>query len=104
MAKDQTHGFYVDGVDIAAIALPTDWQTRLVVVDTPNTNGVRGLCLDPHDLAISKLAASRPKDLDYLRVLLREQLVSLPLQRLLPSVASLDDADKQRLRDLLTNL
>jgi hypothetical protein len=39
--------------------------------------GVRGLCLDPTDLAVSKLAAGRPKDLDFVRVLLRERLVTV---------------------------
>ena len=34
----QTFGFYVDGVDLAAIVLPDGWGPRVVVVDTPNTN------------------------------------------------------------------
>lgn len=72
----QTFGFYVDGVDLAAIVLPRGWADRLVIVDTPNTNGIRGLCLEPGDLAVSKLAAGRDKDLAYVRVLLRERLVA----------------------------
>jgi hypothetical protein len=71
----QTFGFWVDGVEIQGIVLPTGWTNRLVLVDNPNTNGFRGLCLEPIDLAVSKLAAGRPKDLDYVRVLLREELV-----------------------------
>lgn len=71
----QTFGFCVDGVEIGGIVLPEGWVSRLVVVDNPNTNGIRGLCLDPADLAVSKLAAERPKDLDYVAVLLRERLV-----------------------------
>jgi hypothetical protein len=72
----QTFGFYVDGVDIAAIVLPRGWQERLVPVENANTNGIRGLCLDPTDLAVSKLAAGPPKDLEFVRVLLRERVVS----------------------------
>jgi hypothetical protein len=45
----QTFGFYVDGVDMAAIVLPRGWAERLVIVDTPNTNGIRALCLEPGD-------------------------------------------------------
>ena len=56
---------------------PHGWQDRLVVVDNPNTNGVRGLCLGPVDIATSKLAAGRPKDLDFIRVLLRERLANI---------------------------
>jgi hypothetical protein len=77
----QTFGFYVDGVDIAAIVLPSRWQERIVVIDNPNTGGFRGLCLDPADLAVSKLAAGRPKDLDFVAVLLREGIVTTDLVR-----------------------
>ena len=31
----QTFGFYVDGVELAAIVLPRGWRERLVIVDTP---------------------------------------------------------------------
>jgi hypothetical protein len=72
----QTFGFYVDGVEIAGIRLPRGWEERLVVVENANTNGIRGLCLDPGDLAASKLVAQRPKDVEFVRVLLREQIVS----------------------------
>ena len=38
--------------------------------------GVKGLCLEPHDLAISKYAAGREKDLVFTRELARRGLVS----------------------------
>jgi hypothetical protein len=37
---------------------------------------VRGLCLDPHDLAIAKYVARREKDLIFTRELARRGLVS----------------------------
>ena len=40
-----------------------------------NTGGATGWCLDIHDLAISKLVAGRERDLDFLRVLVRERMV-----------------------------
>jgi hypothetical protein len=47
-----------------------------------------GLCLDPHDLAISKLIAGREKDLDYLAVAVGARLLSREtLQRLLEATA-----------------
>ncbi|MCC6811325.1 MAG: hypothetical protein IT381_28095 [Deltaproteobacteria bacterium] len=71
-----TFGFYIDGVDITAIKLPSGWQARLVAVSNPNTNGYTGLCLEPIDLAISKLYAGREKDVEFVRVMLREALIS----------------------------
>ena len=35
----------------------------------------RGLCLEAHDLALSKLAAFREKDRDFVRTLLVERMV-----------------------------
>src|SRR5438094_609504 len=35
----QTFGFYVDGVDIAGIVLPSGWEDRTVLIDNANTNG-----------------------------------------------------------------
>ena len=54
-------GFYVDGIEISGIVLPDGWQERAIAVENANTNGFRGLCLEPADLAVSKLAAGRPK-------------------------------------------
>jgi len=100
-----TFGFYVDGIDIEAIALPSGWRERLVVVDNPNTNGYRGLCLDPGDLAVSKLVAAREKDRDFLRVMLREALVTPELIRArLLTVPGLDDADTRARLELLDGL
>ena len=98
----QTFGFYVDGVDLAAIVLPDGWGARVVVVDTPNTNGFRGLCLEPTDLAVSKLAAARPKDIEFVRVLLREHVVAPDtLRTRAEAVSSLDSARKLQLQELV---
>jgi hypothetical protein len=101
----QTFGFYVDGIDLAAIVLPDGWGARVVVVDTPNTNGFRGLCLEPADLAVSKLAAARPKDSEFVRVLLREHVVSPDtLRTRAEAVSSLDSARKLQLQELVARL
>ena len=93
-----TFGFYVDGVEIGAIALPAGWEDRLVIVDNPNPNGYRGLCLDPTDLAVAKLIAHREKDLDFVRHLLRAGMV-LPaeLERRLPTARSISAAEVEAL-------
>ena len=40
-----------------------------------DTGGVRALCLDPHDLAVSKYVARREKDLAFNRELARRGIV-----------------------------
>jgi len=72
----QTFGYYAHGVDETTATLPAGWQERLIPLHNENTGGATGWCLEVHDLAASKLAASREKDLDFLRVLLREKMVA----------------------------
>ena len=71
----QTHGFYADPVEEATAILPRGWKGRLVNLPAGNTGGVLGLCLEPHDLAISKYAAWRDKDKVFTRELARRRLV-----------------------------
>jgi hypothetical protein len=54
-----TFGCYADGVDFRTAVAPAGWEDRLVVFHTPGSEEGRGLCLEPHDLAASKLAAGR---------------------------------------------
>jgi hypothetical protein len=68
-------GFFVDCVDPGLATLPDGWTERLVPFRTKNTGGATGWCLELHDLTLAKLAAGRPKDLRYIRALLRHNLV-----------------------------
>lgn len=63
----ETSGYYAQRVEEGTAVLPSGWQGRLVPVCNPNTRGATGWCLEPHDLAIARLVAGRPKDLDYVR-------------------------------------
>jgi hypothetical protein len=69
------HGFFVDCVTADLAAMPEGWADRLVPFRTPRTGGVTGWCVELHDVAASKLAAGRKKDLAYVRALLRGNLV-----------------------------
>ena len=62
----QTFGYYAQGVGEETARLPQGWKERLVVIQNENTRGVRGLCLEIHDLLVSKAIAGRDKDLDFL--------------------------------------
>jgi hypothetical protein len=85
--------------------LPAGWSGRTVVVDNANTNGFRGLCLEPADLAVSKLAADRPKDLDYVRVLLREGIVAPDVLRArIDATRAVDDKGRAALHQMVARL
>jgi hypothetical protein len=89
-----TFGYFVDGVEVAKLPLPAGWEARVVVVENANTNGYRGLCLSPGDIAASKLAAGREKDLEYVAAMLRDRLIDPPellarIDALPPTYASL---------------
>lgn len=78
----QTHGFYIDGVDLSTCILPAGWRERLVEVRNantaaPGTNGLMftGLCLDKEDLCVAKLCALREKDMNFVRALLDAGIV-----------------------------
>lgn len=80
----ESHGIYVDPVDENTAILPAGWRDRLIPLESELTEGVRGLCLELHDLAISKYAAGRRKDRVFnkelvVRGLLKQQTL---LQRL----------------------
>jgi len=58
-----TYGYYAQGVDHTTSKLPEGWKDRLTEICNRNTNGISGLCLEIHDLIISKLYAWRKKGL-----------------------------------------
>ena len=71
----QTFGYYGHGVGPETAVLPQGWSERLTAICNENTRGVTGWCLHPTDLAYSKLAAGRPKDLDYIRQLQQHRIL-----------------------------
>lgn len=60
--------------------LPSGWRERLIPVRNENTGGGTGLCLEIHDLAVSKLIAGREKNYDFVGGLLRHHLVQRTFQ------------------------
>jgi hypothetical protein len=72
----ESFGYYADPVDHKTATLPKGWKSRLVNLPDGDTEGVRGLCLDPHDLAIAKYVARREKDIVFTRELAKREIVS----------------------------
>lgn len=83
-------GYYAQGVGPETAVLPQGWQNRVVKIQNANTDLKIGWCLEPHDLAASKLAAGRDKDWAFVATMLEhrlitgaqlcERLATLPLQ------------------------
>jgi hypothetical protein len=71
----ELYGYYAQGVDEHTATLPRGWRERLVKISNPNTLGVTGLCLEAHDLAISKYVAGREKDREFTRELAKHGMV-----------------------------
>lgn len=76
----ETFGYYAQGVNVAVAVLPAGWQERLVALVDPES-GAQGRCIEPHDLAISKLAAGRGKDHEFVSALIEAQLLDVGLLR-----------------------
>jgi len=68
------YGYYAQGVAPDTATLPRGWQRRLVRIESSNTDGYAGLCLEVHDLALSKYVAGREKDREFTRELARHQM------------------------------
>ena len=90
-----TFGYYAHGVAEETAHLPAGWKDRLVRVENENTGSGAGLCLEVHDLAVSKLIAGREKDMTFVSGLIRHRLVDLKLvgERLV--TAPIDDQRKE---------
>lgn len=77
-------GYYAHGVGPETATVPVAWEQRLVTFEVRDNAGTVGLCLEKHDLAFSKLAAGRPKDLEFVAELLSHHLVNRgTIQRLI---------------------
>lgn len=93
-----THGFYADPIDEGTATLPKGWKGRLVNLPAGDTGGVKGLCLEPHDLAIAKYAARRDKDRVFTSELVRRGLVSRETLLALVELTPVTPEEKERIR------
>ena len=89
----EAFGVYGQGVGISTAVLPNGWDQRLVPFDDPEAEPSRAVCLEPHDLVVSKLVAGREKDLEFARALVEAGFVDITelearaaLLRVIPAV------------------
>jgi hypothetical protein len=95
----QQFGYYADPVDIGTATLPKGWRGRLVHLPPGDTEGVKALCLDPHDLAIAKYVARREKDRVFTRELAHRRLVDRDRLLALVDQTPVAAEVRQRIRD-----
>lgn len=69
-------GYYAQGVAISTAIVPVGWYDRVVAYREGDSLPSRAICLDPHDLVVSKLVAGRQKDIEFTKALLKAGLIS----------------------------
>lgn len=86
----QTNTYYAQGVEVRTAILPAGWRDRLVRFDSSSAVPATAMCLERHDLVVSKLAVRREKDFAFSFALIAADLVDL--DTLLERAAMLPDA------------
>jgi hypothetical protein len=96
-------GYYADPVEEGTAILPSGWKQRLVELPPGDTEGVKGLCLEPHDLAIANYVAGREKDRDFNRGLVRRGLLGRERLLQLLEVTDVQEVVRARVRADIAN-
>ncbi len=99
-----TFGYYAQGVAPDTAILPTGWETRLIAVSSPATRGATGWCLEVHDLVLSKYAAGREKDLEFVAAAARHNLVERDVLLARLPTMPIDAARQQLVRARIRNV
>lgn len=100
----ETYGYYAQGVTPQTATLADSWRDRLIPYLTPGTSGVTALCLEPHDLWISKAVAGRPKDKEFCRALIDRKLVEVKtLHQRLEMISNINPAVRKQVSGIIEN-
>ena len=100
----RTYGYFADSVAPELCTFPNEWEKRLKPFRTKNTGGVTAWCVEIHDVAVSKLVAGRPKDLDYIRALLKHKIARLKTLQERITDTNIREAERADLLRLLETL
>ena len=88
-AFHRMYTYYAQGVEVGTAVLPAGWEKRLVRFSDAAADPAAALCLEPHDLVVSKLVARRQKDRGFALALIAAGLVDVDV--LLERAALLPD-------------
>ena len=72
----EEYGYYAQGVTVTTAKLPSGWEDRVIGYNAPGAAPSQAVCIDAHDLVVSKLYAGREKDRDFASALLKAGLIS----------------------------
>jgi hypothetical protein len=97
----EAFGYYADPVDENTATLPKGWKGRLVNLPPGDTAGVKGLCLDPHDLTIAKYVARRGKDVIFTRALATRGIINKLILLKLLADTPIDAGARDRIRTFI---
>lgn len=101
---EMSFGYYAQGVDSTTCTLPEGWRDRLVRLQSQNTDGKAGYCLDVTDLFLAKCAANREKDRKFNLALLKHGIVHSEVALSRVESMPLDGAGKKRIIELIERL
>ncbi len=100
----QMYTYYAQGVSVSTATLPSGWETRVIAYERGDAEPSLAVCIEKHDLVISKLVPGRDKDLEFASALIHADLVNVDvlLERadLLPSPRSVINRVKTRITRL----
>jgi len=99
-----TFGYYAQGVDFTTAILPTNWQRRLIPICNKNTNGITGLCLEVHDMLVSKLVANREKDNKYVQAAISNKLIKKEILLVRIDQTDIDEKIKENIKTKVIGL
>lgn len=97
-----TFGYYAQGVEEGVATLPEGWKDRLIPLCNAATRGATGLCLELHDLLISKYVANREKDRRYCLAAATSGLAKREVLEQRLAVTRVDVTTRERMRALIT--
>ncbi len=101
-------GYYAHGVGPETAKLPRDWEERRVRVEIDARIGSKrqpvAYCPDINDLALSKLAADRVRDIDFARETKAHGLIDLDAMRERVADLPVNNASQQRIVGFINSL
>ncbi len=95
-AFHETNGVYAEGVHVDVAVLPDGWRDRLVSWDLQSSSPSTPHFLEPHDLAIAKIAPHRDKDTVFVDALIRERMLKVATLRARAYLLCADVDERQR--------
>ena len=93
----ERYGYFIDPVGPETALLPEGWRERAIRIDV-GSGGAAGWCPEVHDLAVSKLARSDERDLEYVANLLYHRLARPSRLNALVETMEVEDKTRDHLR------